>query len=93
MDFLTNLKSVVGGLFFAVQARLSRKYKEVNFLCDVFDAGIENASESDPRTCEATKAVVKKTHKFLRNIPRNIWPSYDDLLLYASIVNSGQLPF
>ena len=54
---------------------------------------IENASESDPRTCEATKAVVKKTHKCLRNIPRNIWPSYDDLLLYASIVNSGQLPF
>ena len=54
---------------------------------------IENASESDPRTCEATKAVVKKTHKCLRNIPRNIWPSYDDLLLYTSIVNSGQLPF
>ena len=48
---------------------------------------IEDASESDPRTYEATKAVAKKTQKMLRDIPRNIWPSYEDLLLYASIVN------
>ena len=40
---------------------------------------IENANGSDPSTFEAIKAVAKKIQNILRNISRNIWPSYEDL--------------
>ena len=58
---LANLKSVVGGFFLSVQARLSRQFKEGNFVYDIdltYALRIENTSEGDPSTYEATNAVT-----------------------------------